>query len=115
MEIWKKIEGYENYEILITGKVRKGIKEMKPYLNHGEYLRIKLTNDSGRKAFYIHQLVARAFISNPNNLPELNHKDHNPLNNSVENIEWITHKDNCADNAKFRRKQKEISNGGYWN
>lgn len=114
MEIWKKIEGYEDYEVSLTGQVRKGAMLLKPYMSNSGYLRIKLNNENGRKAFYVHRLVAMAFIPNPDNLPEINHKDHSKLNNSCFNIEWTTHKSNCEDNMNFRRKKKEIENGGYW-
>lgn len=46
------------------------------------------------KSFYVHRLVAEAFIPNPNKLPEINHKDRNPSNNYVNNLEWVTASDN---------------------
>lgn len=53
-----------------------------------------IQNKSKYKAFYIHRLVAQAFIPNPNNLPQVNHKDGNKLNNCVDNLEWCTHSEN---------------------
>ena len=108
MEIWKSIAGYENYQISITGKIRKNGYFLKPYKNkkNDMHLKIKLSKDGKRKAFFVHQLVAKTFIPNPDNLPEINHIDHDPNNNSVTNLEWITHADNCKDIAVFRKTKK---------
>ena len=97
MEIWKLIEinGYfiSNYGNL---KGRFG-KIMKLHINKNGYYSISLKpNGKHGKAITkrIHQLVASAFIPNPNNLPCINHKDGNKLNNSVENLEWCTYSQN---------------------
>ena len=117
MEIWKDIEGYEGeYQISNSGNVkslarlinyqwgkRKCEERMlKPYLTSYGYLTVKLSN----KNFMVHRLVAAAFIDNPNNLPQVNHKDGNKTNNKVENLEWITSRDNVvhAYNMKLRKK-----------
>ena len=52
------------------------------------------------KTYKVHRLVAQAFIPNPNNFPVVNHKDENPQNNSVENLEWCTQKYNCVYSAE---------------
>tara|TARA_R100001594_G_scaffold3957_1_gene14532 strand:- start:484 stop:1014 length:531 start_codon:yes stop_codon:yes gene_type:complete len=47
------------------------------------------------KKFYVHRLVAEHFLPNPDNLRDVHHKDNNPKNNDVSNLEWLSHKDNC--------------------
>lgn len=101
-EVWKPIDGYERYQISNTGKVvsdkRQGSKggEMNPSRNEFGYLQVKLYQDGTGKydIFAVHRLVASAFIDNPYNLPEVNHKDGNKNNNNVENLEWVTRQEN---------------------
>jgi hypothetical protein len=59
-----------------------------------DYKAVTLTKDAVQKKFRVHILVAKAFLPNPENLPQVNHKDLNPSNNHVDNLEWITNKDN---------------------
>lgn len=104
-EIWKPIPDYEGlYEISNMGNVRsidrtvrdingrilaiKGILKT-PVLN-GKYYMVSLSKNNKQKWHSIHRLVALTFIPNPNNLPVVNHKDENPMNNKVENLEWCT-------------------------
>lgn len=102
MEVWKKVEGYDNYEVSNTGKVRthnymnRGeTREMSPSSCRG-YLQVNLFKDNKQKCMRIHRLVAEAFIPNPNNLREVNHIDGNKENNNVENLEWCTREENLA-------------------
>jgi hypothetical protein len=90
----KKIQGFENYLILSNGTVLNSHNMfLKPDIS-GRYSRVKLyINNVGRKVL-IHRIVANAFISNPLNLPEVNHKDGNKRNNNVENLEWSSSIDN---------------------
>lgn len=101
-EIWKDIEGYEGlYQISNTGKVKSLKRKYKtkkcdeiiksPSLASRGYFRLPLCKEGKVKYFYIHRLVAQAFIPNPENLPQVNHKDENKLNNNVTNLEWCTH------------------------
>lgn len=70
--------------------IRKG-RILKPRKDSAGYLRVSLpTTDKGYKNFAVHRLVAQAFIPNPNNYPQVNHKDENRLNNMADNLEWCT-------------------------
>lgn len=101
IEIFKDIEGYENYQVsnygsvksLGNGKTRKE-KVLKPFNTTKGYLYVDLYKQGKRKNYYIHRLVAQAFLPNPNNLPEINHKDEDKTNNHVTNLEWCDRKYN---------------------
>lgn len=100
-EIWKPIEGFENYQVSTSGRVKslnyrrtKQEQILKPRDNGHGYLHVHLRKDGKNYWRYIHRLVAEAFLPNPNNLPEINHKDENPYNNQIENICWTNHNGN---------------------
>lgn len=77
------------------GKAIKKGKQLKPEKTNCGYLRVLLINkDNKRCHVSIHRAVAEAFISNPNNLPQVNHIDGNKLNNNVNNLEWVTSSQN---------------------
>lgn len=97
MEIWKDIEEYPNYMISNLGRVKslnynhtRREKILKPHKNKNGYLYICLSKNGVHKSLSVHRLVAKAFIPNPHNLPEVNHKDENCINNCVFNLEWCT-------------------------
>ena len=87
----KPIKGWEDkYTISSDGKVysiRSG-KFLKPRLSMDGYERVALCDGPIRREYRIHRLVAEAFVENPQNLPQINHKDFNKLNNYVTNLEW---------------------------
>lgn len=98
-----EIKGYEGlysiddqgniYSLKNTSSRRK--RKIKPFINNSGYLRVGLYDLNGkRKGHYIHRLVAETFISNPNKLPIVNHKDGNKQNNHVSNLEWCTQSEN---------------------
>lgn len=93
---WKIIKDFEDYKVSNTGKVFsiKRNKMLKPY-EKKNYLGVYLYQNNTRKFMTIHRLVALAFIDNPNNYPQINHKDENTKNNCVENLEWCSAKYNC--------------------
>lgn len=98
-EIWKDIINYEGlYQISNLGNVKsvKKSKLMKVDLHQDGYNRLWLSKENKSKGFLLHRLIAIHFIPNPNNLPEVNHKDADKLNNSIDNLEWCTHSENMA-------------------
>lgn len=96
MEEWKDIEGYEGlYQVSNYGRIKslgneatRKEKILKPNLSGAGYYQVGLCNNGIRKLFYVHRLVAEAFIPNPNNLKEINHKSEDKTLNTVENLEW---------------------------
>lgn len=100
----RDVKGYENiYGITSCGKVwsYKYKKFLKPGVNKNGYLFVNLYKDNERKHCYVHRLVAGAYIPNPNNLPDIDHIDNDKTHNYVNNLQWITHKNNI-------RKSKNI-------
>lgn len=115
-EIWKDIKGYENkYQISNLGRVkaldyRRTKKEkILDSRNNKGYKAIALWNNGKRRVFLIHRLVANAFIPNPNKFPQINHKDENKLNNSVDNLEWCTQFYNNIYGTRLQRVSKTLS------
>lgn len=126
IEIWKDIEGYEGmYQVSNMGRVRS-LDRVKPNSGgqiakghilpqsdngHG-YRFVSLWKFNKGRRFYVHRLVASAFIPNPNNFPIINHKDENKSNNRYENLEWCTQKYNINyGNHMKRLKESYIANG----
>lgn len=97
----KEIKGFPGYTITDDGKVIsykfKEPRIMKTWYQKSGYENIKLCKDNVTYHFLIHRLVAEAFIPNPDNLSEVNHKDKNRQNNKVENLEWSNRRDNLYD------------------
>ena len=142
-EVWKDVVGYEGlYQVSNLGRVKslsrlvdKGkygtiytkeriLKNQKVNVN---YLFVILSKDGKHKNMTVHRLMAKAFLPNPDNLSDVNHKDENPSNNFIyvnkdgsvdyekSNLEWCTHKYNCNyGTSKFRiiktrRKNNDVS------
>lgn len=115
-EIWKSVVGYENlYEVSNFGNVRsveryvkytKWKKEnqfqlrkqklLKQVKMRNGYMRVEMSDNGKHKLNLVHRLVAQAFIPNPNNCSQINHKDGNKENNFVDNLEWCS----CKENMK---------------
>jgi hypothetical protein len=119
-EIWKPIEGYEGlYEVSNLGRVRslefrnnhsvsKRTKFISATDNGHGYLIVGLRKEAKRKNYYVHRLVAKAFIPNPDNLPVIDHIDHDRSNNVATNLQWITQGDNVRRSRHLMRKPKNF-------
>lgn len=105
-EIWKDVEEYKGlYQVSNRGRVkrlaqpknpfRRDERILKSHIHTKGYEKVSFVRNGTQKIFYVHRLVAQAFIPNPNNYPQVNHKDENKLNNNVENLEWCTNRYNC--------------------
>lgn len=101
MTEWKDIVGYENlYRVSTKGEIysirfNKNLKQFyRGSRPDNKYLVVDLNKSGTRKTVSVHRVVAEAFISNPNNLPCVNHKDGNKDNNCVDNLEWCTYSEN---------------------
>lgn len=105
LEVWKKIKGFENYEVSAWGRVRNvNTKDILHQENHYKgYMRVDLYDEEGRrKHMKVHRLVATAFIPNPEGKPQVNHIDGNNRNNSYTNLEWATDEENKIAAARLR-------------
>ena len=101
-EVWKDIKGFDGiYQISSLGRVKSFYKNetkiLKQHLMPNGYMRIRLKQNNIRKwsDFYVHRLVAIAFLPNEHNFAEINHIDENKTNNTVANLEWCTRAYNC--------------------
>jgi hypothetical protein len=114
------IEGYEGmYSITNDGKIYSwknckdgNPKEIKQSKKKNGYLQVKLFKNSLRKYYITHRLVAKTFIKNPNNKPEVNHIDGNKQNNDISNLEWVTSSENQKHAFKIGKQKaiKDIDN-----
>lgn len=114
-EVWKDVAGYEGlYQVSNRGNVysveRKNLRgrkcggrTLKTSRDKIGYLRVNLYKDGRRKNVTVHRLVANAFLPNPNNYPEINHRDEDKTNNCVENLEWCTRKYNVNYGTRIKR------------
>lgn len=111
-EIWKSIEGYPNYEVSNLGRVRSlnynKTKIRNLYIDENGYKKITLSKNCKIKTLKVHRLVAQAFLPNPNNYTEVNHKDENPSNNCVENLEWCTRSYNINYGKRTDKQKKHL-------
>lgn len=112
-EQWRPVKGFEGlYAVSNLGRVKSlnynhtGVEKiLKPQKNRGGYLYINLCRNGKVKAFKVHRLVAAAFLPNPNNLPQVNHKDEVKDNNCVSNLEFC----DCKYNNNYGTRNKKIA------
>lgn len=115
-EIWKPVVGYEGlYEVSNMGRVKKlfdeGFMILKCNLSNKYPYNICgiSKKDAKIKTVYTHRLVAEAFIENPENKPQINHKDYNTKNNNVNNLEWVSAKENMNHRSLIPKKKSKIT------
>lgn len=99
MNNWTPITDFESYEISISGAVRSHYKRsagklIAPRIGRDGYLTIRLSKNGKCHTKYLHRLIALAFIPNPHNKRFVNHINGDKLDNSIENLEWVTHSEN---------------------
>jgi hypothetical protein len=114
MEIWKLIKSAPNYEISNNGSVRntKTGKILKIATNNHGYHLVCLSYKNKKQTAYIHRLIAEAFVSTDLDMRTsvVNHIDGNKRNNTIENLEWVTHAENVYHGkARVKVKAKEIT------
>lgn len=104
MEEWREISGF-HYSVSNMGRVRNDWTRriLKPRENGYGYFHIGLYRNKTQKTFKIHRLVAMSFISNPLNLPQINHKNLIKTDNRVDNLEWCTPSENTRHAYKNGR------------
>jgi hypothetical protein len=119
MEIWRPITGVKGLiEVSNDGRVRSLLRGtprvLKTQTDNKGYHRVRVTVEREKMTFKVHREVAKAFIPNPNNLPQVNHIDGNKNNNSIQNLEWVTNKENAHHaiesglwNSVFEGSRKE--------
>lgn len=114
-EYWKPVVGYEGlYEVSNFGRVKSlkfGKERILKQKIRGGYYSVGLSKNGIVKTYQVHRLVAEAFIDNTDNLPQVNHKDENKLNNSVDNLEWCDAQYNCNYGTRTERLSKSQING----
>jgi hypothetical protein len=123
-EQWKTIAGFEAYEVSDMGRVRRVVPDkfgrfghvMKPATKRGGYLGLSLWQDRKYTNVQVHILVAKAFLLNPSNLPEVNHKDGIKTNIKASNLEWKTRAGNERHAVKLglRGKGVHFESKGKW-
>lgn len=115
-EIWKPVKGYEGlYEVSNKGNIKSlnynktgNEKVLRPADNGRGYLYVVISKNGERKNMLIHRAVAEVFLENPYNLPQVNHRDEDKTNNSVENIEFCSCKYNL-EYSKVSQKAVEVT------
>ena len=119
-EVWRDVLGYDGrYQVSNKGNVRSVTRKdsvgrkisgiiLKPISLRDGYLYVSLCKNGKVKTKSIHRLVLEAFVENPNNLPEVNHKDENKINNELSNLEWCDARYNNNYGTRIERVSKKV-------
>ena len=131
IELWKDVKNYEGlYQVSTLGRIRsldkyidvkisnvdkvlRRGKILKPDYGKNGYLTVILCKNGKKTRFLVHRLVAKAFIENSYNLPQVNHKDEDKTNNKVENLEWCTDDYNRHYGTAIKRSVEKRSKKVY--
>lgn len=107
-EIWKDIPEYQGlYQVSNLGRIKNRNNHIiSQHSGSSKYLLVILYKNGIKKNYLVHRLVAKTFIENSNNLPQVNHKDENIFNNYVDNLEWCTNDYNQHYGTKYERTMK---------
>ena len=120
MEEWRDIKGYEGYyQVSNFGRVKslsrdvgsnrcKNESIMKTSLDKDGYEHLVLRKNGKQRHFRVNRLVAEAFLENPNNYPQVNHKDEDRTNNNVNNLEWCSAKYNVNYGSRTEKASKKV-------
>ena len=111
-EIWREVKGTNGlYFVSNTGFIKRGERVLIPYLSTKGYPTFKISFNGKMYNKPVHRSVAESFIDNPHNKPSVNHKDHNPQNNNVENLEWVTDRENVIHGLSISNKKSGLMVG----
>ena len=117
MEEWRAVPDYEGlYEVSNKGNVRNVRRNtlLRLQKTNNGYIQVWLYKNGIRTGLRVHRLVAKAFLLNPENLTEVNHKDEDKTNNNVDNLEWCNRKYNVNYGSRKDKVKDTAIKNGYW-